>query len=199
MLVSYLGQPPVPLYVGLSLTPPGGEDEGTEPAAGGYRRLLMQFVTAGDAPEALVNATTMEWPRATALWGDIGWLTLHDLDQVYLGYGQAVDRLTETTPTTVRIDRGDVARAKAGDIVIRDGSGPSGPRAYGRGAHGTGRYARGGRVGAPRAYSLGPYGVGPYSRGLGLLWVTGALVGGFSPALSPCPGASAWQMEALPA
>lgn len=199
MLVSELPTPPVPLYVGLSLSAPSGEGPGIEVTGGGYERLLLQFVTPSDEPTALCNATTLEWPRATRLWGDIGWLTLWDLDQVYIGYGQVVDVITERFATTVRIDRGDVARAKAGDVVIRDGTGPTGPRVFGMGGYGIERYSRTGRVGPPRPYGVGAYGVGPYSRSLGLLWISGTLTGSFAPALSPCPGGSNWQMEALPA
>jgi len=131
-------------------------------------------VWPADSNAALVNAVTFEWPRASGFWGDVGWVTLWDLDGHYVSFGPVVDPITEASPSITRIDRGDIARVKAGDIVIRDG------------------------VLRPRPFGLGHYSFGPFSRGIGNLDVFATLQGTFSPAESPCPGASAWLMEALP-
>lgn len=176
-LETLLQNPPLPLSIGLALTQPSAESPGIEVAGGGYSRRLVNFVVPSDAPDDLTlagSAETFEYPRATSFWGEVGWLTAWDLDGVYVGWGFVVDSVTEATPTIVRIDRGDVARVKAGDLVVT-----LGPQ-------------------LPRPYNPGRYGRGPYGRGARYLNVTGTFQGAFLPADSPCPGAANWIMEALP-
>jgi len=167
----------LPLSIGLALTQPSPETPGIEVAGGNYSRVLVVFNVPSDAMDDTTlagSAKSFEWPRASSLWGDVGWLTAWDLDGAFVGWGFVVDPDDEVTPTIVRIDRGDVARIKAGDLVIRPGEI------------------------LPRPYSPGPYGRGPYSRGRGYLSLNGTLTGAFLPAGSPCPGEANWIMEALP-
>ena len=161
--------PVIPKKVASSVQPEGNSH--------GYARRLVNFVTPSDPPNDTTlagSAETFEYPRATSLWGDVGWLTAWDLDGVFVGWGFVVDQITEATPTIVRIDRGDVARIKGGDLVITVGEQ------------------------LPRPYGPGPYGRGPYGRGSRYLALTGTFGGAFLPADSPCPGASNWVMELLP-
>lgn len=167
----------LPLYIGLALTQPSPETPGIEVAGGNYARVLVVFDTPSDAPDdaTLVGSgASFEWPRASRFWGDIGWITAWDLDGNFVGWGFVVDPDDEVTPVIVRIDRGDVARIKAGDLVIHPGTQ------------------------LPRPYNVGAYGVGPYSRGRHFISINGTLTGAFLPADSPCPGAANWIMEPLP-
>ena len=132
----------------------------------------------------MANTATTEWPRAISFWGVIGWLTAYEPDGTYFGWGNVVSPIDDLTPATVRIDRGDVARFRAGGLLITPGDFP------------------------PRAYGVWRYGVGPYSRPvMRNLRINGPVSAAFDPgALYPgafngqCPGAagSQWVLEALP-
>jgi hypothetical protein len=175
-MVAQIDIVPVTFSVGLALTQPEMFDQGIEVAGVGYKRMLVKFIRPSDAPDSetiACSAVTFEWPRAGSYWGEIGWVMLFDLDGVYVGFGNVVASPEELMPTTVVIDRGDVARVKAADIVLRNG-----PL-------------------IPRPWSVGRYGRGPYSRYPLMLDCTATLTGGFLPASAPCC-ASGWIMEALP-
>lgn len=168
---------PAPLYIGLMLsqTPPTWDDPGVEVATGGYQRMLVNFVRPSDDDDSLASTATFEWPRATALWGDVAYLTAWSTAGDYYGYGNVTAPDDDTKAVVLRIDRGDVARAKAGDIVIRPGFRQ--PRPWGK-----------------RGFGLWGWGLFPQMYAL-----TGSILGAFEPAQSPCACCpSAWQMEALP-
>lgn len=178
---------PGPIALGLALSPPGPGVPGAEVAAPGYTRVTVNFLPPADPtpampPGVLANEQTVEWPRAISLWGDIGWVTGYSVvDGSFIGWGNIVSQLDGTTPISVRIDRGDVARFGATSIYLASGYIP------------------------PRLYSSGRYGVGPYSHSDPLLVITAAISSAFDPtAVYPgafngqCPGASRWVIEALP-
>lgn len=180
---------PGPIVLGLALSPPVSGTPGGEVAAPDYSRVTVNFLVPVDLPESmppttLANETTVEWPRATSLWGDIGWITAYSaVDGSVIGLGNVVSQLDDTTPVSVRIDRGDVARFSGTSIFLTEAGGYQ----------------------APRPYSKGPYGVGPYSRSAPLLAITAAISSAFDPtAVYPdvfngqCPGVSRWVIEALP-
>jgi hypothetical protein len=155
------------LRIGLSLTPSGPDGPGKEVAAAEYQRQAMLFEPAADAPTLLANLVTTEWPRAARLWGDVGWLSGWELNGAYAGYGSVVSVTDETTPAVVRVDRGDVARFRAGTLVLSPIQ----------------------RV--PSLYGRGPYGAGLYARAYRQA-IAGALREAFAPAGSACPDDATW-------
>jgi hypothetical protein len=159
------------LRIGLSLTPSGPDGPGKEVAASEYQRQAMLFEPAADAPALLANLVTTEWPRAARLWGDVGWLSGWELNGAYAGYGSVVSVTDETTPAVVRVDRGDVARFRAGTLLLS----PLQP--------------------VPSLYGRGRYGAGPYARAYRQA-IAGALREAFAPAGSACPDDATWAVIA---
>jgi len=173
--------PPVPLSIALMLSPGDQSGPGAEVKQPGYTRKLITFEPPSDAPPGphgpvpmLANVATTEWPRATSLWGDIGWLTAYLADGTYYGWGTVVSPFDEVTPVIVRIDRGDVCRFRASGMRITEGYQP------------------------PRPYGTGPYSAGRYARSAAMLAVNGSVSGAFLPGDTPCSGVSGWVLEALP-
>jgi hypothetical protein len=169
--------PAVPLSIALMLSPGDQTGPGAEVKQPGYSRQLISFVPPSDAPPGvpmLANVATTEWPRATSLWGDIGWLTAYLADGTYFGWGTVVSPFDEITPEIIRIDRGDVCRFRASGMRITEGYQP------------------------PRPYGVGPYSKGRYARSAAMLAVNGSVSGAFLPGDAPCSGASGWVLEALP-
>ena len=197
--------PAGPLSIALALTPPGPTDPGIEVAAPGYSRKVVNFLPPSDlADTTLANELTTEWPRATSLWGDIGWVAAYDLDGAYVGWGNIVSHLDGVTPIVERIDRGDVARFGAGSMIIPPEFIPGG---YGLKGFGVGPY---GYVATgyipPSPFGIGKYSAGPYSRGKPWAFIYAAISAAFDPASvypgalpsACCPAAAAWTVEALP-
>jgi hypothetical protein len=153
---------PGPIALGLALSPPGPGVPGAEVTGPGYSRVTVNFLPpvnlpASMEPATLANEHTVEWPRATSLWGDIGWVTGYSVvDGSFIGWGNIVSQ-DGITPISVRIDRGDVARFGGTSIFLGSGYVP------------------------PRPYSSGRYGVGPYSRSDPLLAITAAISSAFDP------------------
>jgi hypothetical protein len=165
---------PRTLAIGLMLSPaglPGGQPPGLEVAQPDYRRMTMDFAPAADDDRFLANVATVEWPRALSLWGDIGWLAAWTTDGVYTGWGTVIAQVGLTTQAIIRIDRGDVARFRAGAIFLGHATFPGSP--YGRGR----------------------YGSGPYSASMDVL-IAGEMRDTFMPAGACAP--SNWIMEGLP-
>jgi hypothetical protein len=136
------------LVIGLTTTPGGPAAPGIEVAQPSYARQTLLFELASDVP-LLANLDTVEWPRATTRWGDIGWLAGWDTDGAYAGSGYVVSAADEVTAAIVRVDAGDVARFRAGRLLLSVAQRT--PRPYGRGRYSAGRYSRntpGGFVGA---------------------------------------------------
>jgi hypothetical protein len=183
---------PRTLAIGLSLTPPGPTDPGMEVAARGYVRQVQSFDLSGTAAGTLTNLGAVVWPRATSLWGNIGWLTAWDLDGLYAGFGSVIS-ITDgvTTATTVRIDIGDVARFAVGALTLTDRNGPS---LYGVGPYGVGPYSAGIPT-PPRPYGRGSYGAGPYSRNPHALAILGVMSAAFESESLCCPDAATWTLE----
>jgi len=72
---------PATLYLSLFTTASTDTAPGTEPAGGGYTRIVATFAVAPDQPDgssALWNTGLLQFPAATAAWGTVGWVGIHD-------------------------------------------------------------------------------------------------------------------------
>lgn len=180
---------PRTLAIGLSLSAPGPTDPGTEVAAAGYARQVASFNLSNTQPGALANTATVQWPRATSLWGTVGWLTVWAPDGTYAGWGGLVTVSNGVTrPATVKIDTGDLARFAVGALLATDRNGPS---LYGVGAYSAGLYSAGVPA-PPRPYSRASYSAGPYSRNAHVLNIVGVMSSAFAPESPCCPDAATW-------
>ncbi len=108
---------PDPLYVALFLesNKPGDAGGGTEASGGAYARVAVAQTTgwtsAGNATE---NAADINFPEATASWGELGAFALFDA----LTAGNMLYWGDLTTPKT--INSGDTAKFPAGDLDITE-------------------------------------------------------------------------------
>ena len=192
-----IGTPNSPIYprtlaIGLSLSAPGPTDPGMEVVAPGYVRQVVSFALSS-TQGALTNGAIAQWPRAISYWGAIGWLTAWTLDGAYAGWGNVVSISDGvTTPTTVQINSGDVARFAIGALILTDRNAPS---LYGAGLYGSGLYSAGVPA-PPRPYSRGPYSAGPFSRNAHSLKITGVLSTVFAAEDLCCPNAATWAPDA---
>jgi hypothetical protein len=108
---------PAVLYVGLCTTAPSDVTQGVEVAGGGYTRIAATFaMSSGYA----TNDTTLEWPAATAPWGNVGWAEIWDapLAGNRLYWLPLVDPADMVTPVTKSVATGDIMRFPAGDLRI---------------------------------------------------------------------------------
>lgn len=111
---------PASIYVGLCTTTPTAALGGTEVAGGSYARMLATFV-AGTPTNMANNATTIEFPLATANWGNIGHFELWDAVSAgnRLYWGPLVDPADGVTPVTRAITNGDIMRITAGALQVQ--------------------------------------------------------------------------------
>jgi hypothetical protein len=180
---------PRTLAIGLALSPPGPTDPGAEVAAKGYARQTANFALSNEQSGALTNTATVQWPRATSLWGTVGWLTVWAPDGTYAGWGGLVTVSDGVTrPAAVRINPGDMARFAIGALLATDRNGPS---LYGVRQYGVGLYSAGVPA-PPRPYSRASYSAGPYSRGAHVLNVVGVMGAAFVTESPCCPDAATW-------
>lgn len=108
---------PANLYVGLFLesAKPADAGGGTEASGGAYARVAVArasgWTSAGNATE---NAADIDFPEATASWGELGAFALFDA----LTAGNMLYWGDLTTPKT--INSGDTAKIPAGDLDITE-------------------------------------------------------------------------------
>lgn len=98
------------IYLGLYTSDPTDADVGTEVTGGSYARKTCTFnAAAGGSAD---NDSIEEFIKATALWGDITHLGIHDASSggnlLYHGALSA----------TVNIDTDDIFRFAVGSIVV---------------------------------------------------------------------------------
>jgi len=145
---------PVLAYVGLQ-----SQTTNAEIVAKGYTRRPATFDYMADGAD-IANIATIQWTVATAPWGVINTVLVFDLPTG----GTLLASLPARAPM-VSVDKGDIPRIQAGDIVINTASGRAGygTGGFGRAGFGVGLSRRviGGGVGTP--YGVGAYGMGPYA------------------------------------
>lgn len=100
---------PTAWYVALYTTNPGEAQGGTEISGGSYARQAVTFAVSGDTA---TNSAAIEFPTATASWGNITHIAVTDASSG----GTQIAYAALTTAKT--IDTGDILRIPAGDLDI---------------------------------------------------------------------------------
>lgn len=112
---------PASVYVGLCTSPPSSTTGGAEVAGGAYARQHGTFAQAVTPTNVASNATTIEFPAATAAWGTIGWFEIWDAttsgNRLY--WGVLVDPADGVTPITRDVQIGDILRFSAGVLWVQ--------------------------------------------------------------------------------
>ena len=101
---------PTTVYVGLFTSDPTDAGSGTEVSGGSYARTSATF----GAPSNGVSVTTADitFPTATASWGTVGWIGIHD--------NSTGGNLLFHTPLDVSktIDSGDIFKISSGNLSV---------------------------------------------------------------------------------
>ena len=105
------------VYVALYMTDPTDSDSGTEVNGGAYARQLVSFGAPTQQSEQAViaNNARIEFPKATAVWGEVSHFGIRDAQQGgnLLAYG------TFNRPTT--IETGNRFIIEPGNLTISMG------------------------------------------------------------------------------
>ena len=103
--------PPATVYVGLFTSAVGDDWTGTEVSGGDYVREAIAF-DASAGGRVTQNTALVTFTEASALWGEVGWVGLHDAETVGNGLAWgAVD-------TAKTIDDGDTAKIAAAALTF---------------------------------------------------------------------------------
>jgi hypothetical protein len=101
---------PTTVYIGLFTSDPTDAGSGTEVTGGSYARTSATF----GAPSNGVSVTTADvtFPTATASWGTVGWIGIHD--------ASTAGNLLFHTPLDVSktIDSGDIFKISSGNLSV---------------------------------------------------------------------------------
>jgi len=100
---------PTAWYIGLFTTDPTDAGTGTEVSGGSYVREAATFSVTGDTA---TTTAAIEWPVATANWGTITHVAVHDAATG----GNIIAHAALTNAKTITTD--DVFRIPAGDLDI---------------------------------------------------------------------------------
>jgi hypothetical protein len=111
---------PTAMFIGLCTSAPTDSTAGTAVAGGGYARVTAAFAMGGGQPTSASNAASVDFPAATANWGNVGWFELWDAVTAgnRLFYGTLVDPTDGVTPIVRTVLSGDIVRVPAGALVI---------------------------------------------------------------------------------
>lgn len=103
--------PGTSIYVSLYTSNPDEDDSGTEVSGGSYAR---EQCTGWDAPSngATANTADIIFTQATADWGTVGWVAIHDAVSAgnMLFYG--------ALSVSKDVNNGDTFKFNAGDLDI---------------------------------------------------------------------------------
>jgi len=100
---------PSSFYLGLFTSDPTDAGTGTEVSGGAYVREAATFSVTGDTA---TTTAAVEWPVATANWGTITHVAVHDASTG----GNIIASAALTASKTINTD--DVFRIPAGDLDI---------------------------------------------------------------------------------
>jgi hypothetical protein len=111
---------PAAIYIALCTTAPTDTTPGAEVTGGAYARQLMTAAMVSGSYSAAANTATIEYPPATAPWGNVSYLEIWD---ALTGggrkfWGPLVDPADGITPITRAIATGDILRLPAGSVVV---------------------------------------------------------------------------------
>jgi hypothetical protein len=101
---------PATVYVGLFTSDPTDAGSGTEVSGGSYARTSVTFGAPSNG--VTTNSGAVEFPQATASWGTVGWIGIHDAaTSGNLLYHTALD-------TSKTIDNGDIFKIAIGSLSV---------------------------------------------------------------------------------
>ena len=101
---------PTTVYVGLYTSDPTDANTGTEVSGGSYARTAVTFGAPSNG--VTTNSGAVEFPQATASWGTVGWIGIHDAaTSGNLLYHTALD-------TSKTIDNGDIFKIAIGSLSV---------------------------------------------------------------------------------
>lgn len=100
---------PTAWYIALYTSDPGEAQGGTEISGGSYVRQSATFTVTGDTA---TNSAAIEFPAASASWGNITHVAVVDASTA----GTQIAYAALTTSKT--IDTGDILRIPTGDLDI---------------------------------------------------------------------------------
>lgn len=101
---------PTTVYVGLFTTDPTDANSGTEVAGGSYARTAVTFSAPSNGVTS--NSADVEFPQATASWGSVTHIGLHDAAS---GGNLLFHTVLDTTKT---IDSGDIFKIASGNLTV---------------------------------------------------------------------------------
>lgn len=101
---------PTTVYVGLFTTDPTDAGSGTEVAGGSYARTAVTFSAPSNGVTS--NSADVEFPQATASWGSVTHIGLHDAAS---GGNLLFHTVLDTTKT---IDSGDIFKIASGNLTV---------------------------------------------------------------------------------
>ena len=101
---------PTTVYVGLFTTDPTDANSGTEVAGGSYSRTAVTFSAPSNGVTS--NSADVEFPQATASWGSVTHIGLHDAAS---GGNLLFHTVLDTTKT---IDSGDIFKIASGNLTV---------------------------------------------------------------------------------
>jgi hypothetical protein len=103
---------PTAVYVSLWTSNPNDDGSGTEVSGGSYARVSASFATATGTSGQVLNDANIEFATATASWGVVGWIGIHDsISGGNLLYHTALD-------TSKTIDTGDIFKIATGNLSV---------------------------------------------------------------------------------
>jgi len=115
---------PLGVFLALCTSAPTAINRGNEVGGGGYARQGAGWqLQAAPNNNIAANTASIEFPAATADWGNIGWFELWDTpggaggNRLY--WGPLVDPTDGVTPITRNVLVGDIVRFLAGTIQVQ--------------------------------------------------------------------------------
>ena len=101
---------PTTVYVSLYTSDPTDADSGTEVSGGSYARTAVTFGAPSNGVST--NSADVEFPQATASWGSVTHIGIHDA-------ASAGNLLFHTIlDTTKTIDSGDIFKIASGNLTV---------------------------------------------------------------------------------
>lgn len=101
---------PATVYVGLFTSDPTDAGSGTEVSGGSYARTAVTFGAPSNGVST--NSAAVEFPQATANWGTVGWIGIHDAaTSGNLMYHTALD-------VSKPISTGDIFKIAIGSLSV---------------------------------------------------------------------------------
>lgn len=99
---------PTEWYLGLFTAAPSDTGGGTEVSGGAYARQAATFAVSGTEPVQATTTAAVQWPEATATWGEITHAAVFDAltGGNMLAYAALVEAKTILSTDVLRISAG---------------------------------------------------------------------------------------------